>query len=214
MSVTLGQVLTSVYRRMGSKPSDPEYPRDQLVLYVNLAVGELHGDCARIAGGDVLLVRGRAIEATADRTYALAEQSPAIASVTQIRRVRLTGRDQVRLRPVTAESLDLEEGYAYATTGPDSAVVLYTSDGVAVRASLTIDYTEGPALLSADNDTLPAWLPDQYRDVVELMVVESALPQGGESGITQAQLAKLQDRRAQLWTHWSTRAPGPVMRRD
>lgn len=214
MSVTLGQVLTSVYRRMGTKPTDPEYPREQLVLYVNLALGELHSDCAKLAGGDVLLVRGRSITATADRTYAFASQDPPITSVLQIRRVRLAARGAVRLMPTAAESLDVAEGYSYATTGPDTAIVLETGEGVGVRDALTMDYTEGPTTVSADNDPLPSWLPDQYRDVVELMVVESALPQGGESGITRSQLDRLQDRRAQLWTHWSSRAPGMIQRRD
>jgi hypothetical protein len=134
--------------------------------------------------------------------------------VTQIRRVRLSQRADVRLTPVSAESLDTADGYCYATTGPDSSITIHTSDGVGASEALTIDYTEGPTLVSADNDALPAWLPDQYRDVVELMVVESSLPQGGEGGMTRSQSDRLQDRRAQLWTHWSTRAPGPVARRD
>lgn len=213
MSVTLGQILTSAYRRMGTKDSDPEYPREQMILYANLALGELHGDCARLAGGDVLLVAAREISATADRTYDLAAQSPAITSVTQIRRVRQTGRLDVVYDAVAYETLEDTDGLAYAATGPDSAIVLYTSSASPVRSGLTIDYTEGPALLSSSNDNLPAWLPDQYRDVVELMVVQSALPQGSEARMAGEQLQKLEDRRAQLWTHWSARAPGPAKRR-
>lgn len=214
MPTTLGQVLTSAWRRMGTKPNDPEYPREQMALYANLALGELHSDCAKLAGGDVLLIAGRAIVATDDRLYEFAQQSPAITSVLQVRRVRLANRDNVRLRPVTMESLDVADGYGYALTGPDSAIVLHASLGVGVRDGLLIDYTEGPPTLSADNDVLPPWFPEQYRDVLELMVADAALAQGGESTIVQRQLDRLEDRRAQLWTHWSSRSPGAARRRD
>lgn len=213
MSVTVGQALTSIWRRMGTKENDPEYPRDQMRLYLTLAVGELHSDCAKLAFGDVLLVRGRSLVATADRTYRFAEQTPPITSWLQVRRVRLAN-GSAALVPVAAESLDDVEGYAFALGGVGEGAVLYTNASVASRAALTIDYTDGPpAPYTSDNDELPAWLPDQYRDVVELMVAQMALPQGGESRLPDALVARLEDRRAQLWTHWSARTPGPAARR-
>ncbi len=213
MALNGEEVIASAYRRMGTKSSDPEYPAAQMLIYLNVALGELHDDCARLAGGDVLLTTVE-LTPTADRTYALAEQQPPITSVTQIRRVRLASDGRTRLAPVAAESLEAAGEYAYAASGPDSAIILRTSDAVGTRAVLDMDFTPGPPTLANAAEVLPAWLPDQYRDVVELLIVDAAMPQGGESKIAARQLEKLDERRAQLWTHWSSRNPGNAKRRD
>lgn len=203
MAVTLGQLRASIYRRLGTGADDPEYPPEQLLVYVNQALAELHHDCARL-NENVLLVAGVTLQATADRTYAFAQQSPPIGAVEQVRRV--AAGDWV-LREVPFSQLEGSEGTTYALTGPSDALVLLTHPRSAARAALSLVYIAGPPSVAQDGDPLPAFLPDQYRDVVEYLVVREALAQGDEARMPPTYAERLFERRSMLWEHWTSRTP-------
>lgn len=206
MAVTVLQLLTSIYRRIGTSASDPEYPKSQLLVYLNDAIGECWQDCARLAP-DVLLVIGRTLTKTAEPdVYALAQQSPAIPALEQLRRV-MSGRTE--LRRVAYAYLDFSSD-AYAITGPSTASILHTRGS----GDLVIDYTAAAGTVAQDGEEIPAFIPDQFRSVLEYMVVREAMAQGGESSMPSEYVMRFEERRDMLWEHWRNRSPDVQVRRD
>lgn len=206
MAVTVAQLLTSIYRRIGTAATDPEYPKSQLVVYLNDAIGECWQDCARLAP-DVLLVIGRTLTKTAEPdVYAFAQQSPAIPALEQLRRV-MAGRTEIRRVPYNTLDFSYD---AYAITGPSTASILHTR----ATGDVVIDYTAAAPSIAQDNEELPAFIPDQFRSVIEYMVVREAMAQGGEASMPGEYMLRFEERRDMLWEHWRNRSPDTLVRRD
>lgn len=205
MAVTVGQLVASIYRRIGTSATDPEYPREQLLTYLNDAIAECWQDCARLAP-DVLLTVGRTLTKTAEpNVYAFAQQSPAIGAVEQIRRVQ-TGDHELRRVPYA----DLDSRDQYAVVGVSTAMLLLTE----ASGPLTIDYTAAAPVIAQDGDEMPAFIPDPFRAVLEYMVVREAMAQGNEATMPDDYRARFEERRDMLWEHWAHRSPDQRIRRD
>jgi hypothetical protein len=205
MAVTIAQLLSSIYRRLGTDALDPEYPKSQLLVYLNDAIGECWQDCARLAP-DVLLVTGRTLTKTAEpRTFAFAQQSPAIGAIEQLRTV---WADDEPLRRVPYAEVEAAPGETYALTGPSSAQVLTTG----ARGTLMIDYIGAASSVAQDGDEIPAFIPDQFRSVLEYMVVREAMAQGNEASLPAEYRERFEERRDMLWEHWRQRSPDVPIR--
>lgn len=204
MAVTVKQLLDSIYRRIGTSATDPEYPREQLVTYLNDAIAECWQDCARLAP-DVLLIVGRTLTKTAEpNVYAFAQQSPVIGAVEQLRRV--CAGDHA-LRRVPYEQLEGRD--TYAVVGVSTALTLLTE----ASGPLTIDYTGGAPTVAQDGEEMPAFIPDPFRAVLEYMVVREAMAQGNEATMPDDYRMRFEERRDMLWEHWARRSPDAHIRR-
>ena len=205
MAVTIKQLLDSIYRRIGTTSADPEYPREQLLTYLNDAIAEAWQDCARLAP-DVLLTVGRTLQKTAEpNAYAFAQQSPAIGAVEQIRRVCCNGFELT-----CVPYADLATRDQYALTGVSTSMLLLSDAG----GALVIDYTAASPMVAQDGDEMPAFIPDQFRNVLEYMVVREAMAQGDEAEMPADYRARFEERRDMLWEHWANRSSTVRIRRD
>jgi uncharacterized coiled-coil protein SlyX len=205
MAVTVKQLLDSIYRRIGTNTADAEYPREQLLTYLNDAIAEAWQDCARLAP-DVLLTVGRTLTKTAEpNAYALAQQSPPILAVEQVRRVRCDDHELT-----CVPYADLASRDQYALTGVSTSMLLLTD----ARGTLVMDYTASAPLVAQDGDEMPTFIPDQFRAVLEYMVVREAMAQGNEAEMPPDYRARFEERRDMLWEHWANRSSNGRVRRD
>lgn len=210
-------IWDSAFRRarryLGVEEGDPEFPP---VAYTDAAsdvIDRLQQDCAGI--NENLLLREATLQpdTSGGRVYSCAAQAEAITNLMRAMAVRLNDAGGPILDELPLSQVDAYRGLCYALLGPEVARVLQLSSSAPGGRPLHLRYLTSSQVVTSHTDTVPAFVPDGYADLLGLMVAEMLWPQGGEQSMPREQAERLEDRLGQLYDRWGRSTPTVARRR-
>jgi hypothetical protein len=200
--VNLTQLQDSVYAHLGTTASDRAFLPEKITRYLNDSRNEL---IPELPGGYRQGSATWVASSATARTYVLASQAVPVTGLVRILALRLRDAEGTRLTEVRYEQREEWGGYAYAVTGPDEAATITTNRDCEAGIDLYAEFETWPSELAVAQDT-PSEIPARFHDVLALMAAELAFASGGEGRFPAELARKLEDRRAQLWSHTGRRS--------
>ncbi len=188
---------------LGTTDDDPAFPDTLLEPALQQGYDSLCEDIRQLnADYFATTVTLAAVSATSHQ-YNLAAQAALFASYLD---VRYDDDQGAMLRECRFDELPVVGDAFFALSGPDAALVLFTSPGSPAGQPLWMRYAAWPATF-ADDNAAPTLIPERFHDVVGLEAL-FVFGVGGEQSLPRELRDRWTTRRAQLLSHCSRRGSG------